>query len=416
MEMIVKPRLLTANLLILCLVLIFCACQKPGDKAKQPGKGELDKIAVPCEVAGVTTRTMSSVVKTTGTLEPFSSVQITSRLQGTVKGIAAEQGDKVKTGKILLSLDDRDYRIALKQAQADLSAAQASLNEAELIRAKNQYERIKRLREDSLSSEQELESARASYLQAKSAYDAQQARIQAAAANLERARLDLSHTEVRAPISGIISKRYVDTGELISPAAPLFELVNISTLYARIFVSEKYINELSEGKEVSIKVDALPNQTFAGVISILSPVAEAQSRTFEIAIKLHNDKQELKAGMFARVFIQMKEHQNALVVPKDAVVERQGESFCFVVKEQQAKEPAKGKQTNKDTAKDKQPDTKKQEKVEKKYTAEMRPVQVGIEDSRYIEITQGLHKGEQVIISGHFELTDGAPVRIITFK
>ncbi len=408
-----KPKILILILAMLVFIGFHsCKIGKGNDSEKDPDspKDTLQRLASPVETADAVSMDMHSIIRTTGSLEPYQTVNVLSKVQGMVESVHMEQGDIVKNGDILLKLDSKEFDIALKQAEADLLSAKASLNEAELQRAENQYKRIKELYEKDLSSPQELEQQEALFLQAKSNYESQQARILSLSANYERARLNLSYTTIRSPIAGVISRRFVNKGELLSPSSPVCEIVNISKLYARIYVSEKFIHYLDRNKEVEVIVDAVPENLFFGRIDLISPVAETQSRTFQTSILIDNSNNNLKAGMFARVIINVAEFKDAVAVPKDAVIMRQDQEYCFIIKNDDKKpdEPAAEQENESDDKDSSQEDAPA-------INVSMVKVRTGIEDSSFVQIIEGVKAGDKVIVSGHYDLNDGDIVRIIRY-
>jgi len=257
--------------------------------------------------------------------------------------------------------------------------------------------------EKDLSSIQELEQQEALYLQAKSSYESQQARILSLQANYERASLNLSYTEIKSPLKGIISRKHINKGELISPSSLIYEIVDISKLYAKIYVSEKYIHYLDKDRDVQIRVDAVPGSIFSGTIEMISPVAETQSRTFQTSVLIDNSKHLLKGGMFARVIIDVAEFNNSVAVPKDAVIIRQDQEYCFLIDQ------------NTDDKEASLSEDKEKDSEEKTFPASMIKVSTGIEDEGFIQILDGIKEGDTVITSGHYDLNDGDKVRIITY-
>lgn len=392
-----KRNILMAFVLILSITLFSCNQRSKKDSSPDTSSSRdtLRRIASPVETADAKVMDMRSILRATGSLEPYQNVRVLSKVQGIPKEIFFEKGDHVKKGDILLELDKAEYEIALKQAEADLASAKASLNEAELQRAENQYNRIKEMYEKNLSSQQELEQHRSGYLQAKSNYDSQQARILSFKANYERAKLNLSYTTIRSPMDGVINNRNVRIGELVSPSTMVFDIVDISKLYANIYISERFIHYLDRGKPVEVRVDAIPNKLFEGSIDIISPVAEAQSRTFQTSILIDNKNGLLRAGLFTRVVINIAEFTDTIAVPKDAVIVRQEQEYCFIVKKEAPDD-----------------DNEDDEDI---YYASLTRVHIGVEDARYIQIIEGIQKGDSVIISGHYELNDGDRIRIIRY-
>lgn len=410
-----KPKI--SLILIFAIAFSLVSCRQKGSSEHGVGpsspRDTIRRIAAPVEAIEAVLMDMRSIIRATGSLEPYQNVRILSKVQGVVEEVHFEQGDMVKKDQVLAVLNKDEYEIALRQAKADLASARAALNIAELERALNQYNRIKDMYEQNLSSKQELEQQRALYLQAKSNFESQEARILSFEANYERARLNLSYTVIRSPMDGIISRRYVQIGELVSPSALIFDMVNISKLYARIHVSEKYIHHLNRGDEVEVRIDAIPDQSFSGTIDIISPVAETASRTFQTSILVNNADMLLKAGMFTRVIINIAEFKDTVAVPKDAIIVRHEDNYCFIVERVEKEEEIKD--DPKDEVEEDEEDKDEEQEIKEEFIARLIRVRLGVEDARYIQIVNGVSAGDLVIISGHYELNDGDKVRLIRY-
>jgi membrane fusion protein (multidrug efflux system) len=197
------------------------------------------------------------------------------------------------------------------------------------------------------------------------------------------ANLELSYTNVVAPISGVIASRSIKTGNFVQINTPIFRIVDNSRLEATLNVPERELATLKAGQPVKLLVDALPGKTFEGVVDRIAPVVDSGSGTFRVICAFAGgDAQSglLQPGMFGRIRIDYDQRANALVVPRVALLDDEGESAVYTVR--------KGK-------------------------AVRVPVKLGYIDGAYAEVRDGLKQGEPVVTAGKVALRDGSAVQVI---
>ena len=204
--------------------------------------------------------------------------------------------------------------------------------------------------------------------------------VEQAKVALELAQERLADATITAPISGIVSKRTVDKGGMATPQAPLFEIVDMDVVKAKVSVIEAELGKIKVGNEALISVEAL-QKPVKGKVTLISPTLDKMSRTATVEISIDNSDYKLKPGMFARAKIIYDKHTSALLVPSPGVVYKDGKSFVYAVRND---------------------------------TAKMASVRIGFTstDENKTEIISGLSGGDEVIVSGHFGLKDGAKVRV----
>ncbi len=255
-------------------------------------------------------------VSAAGTIEPIKTVEVKSKASGEIIDVLAETGDLVRRGSMLVKVDPRVPSNGLMQAEADIEVAVASLANAE-----SQLRRAEALYETQSIAEQEFEAARLSRANA----NAQLVRAQR---SLENAKIAFEDTEVRAPATGIILERNVEEGTVIASATGnvsggtvLMKMANLDTVQIRMLVDETDIGKVSPGLEVTITVDAYPNQPFRGQVLKIEPQAlEQQNVTmFPVLIRIANERSVLRPGMNSEVEIHIGERQRVLAVPNAAL-------------------------------------------------------------------------------------------------
>jgi multidrug efflux pump subunit AcrA (membrane-fusion protein) len=354
----------------------------------------------------------------TGQIEAGDEVTIVSKISGRVKEVNFEVGDYVKEGEPLVILETDELYVQLSQAEAALASAKANLAanesgtlpqqldqvkaafeqaETNYLNTKSDYERIKALYEAGAASKQTLDSMEAKYKVAKSQYEsakeqlrlteerlpknieALRAQVAQAEAQVELIKTNIKNSVIRAPISGMISSKQINPGEMCQAGVTLGSIVNIDKVKVVIDVPEEDINKIREGQEVTVNIDALGDKgKIKGKISIISP-ASASSRLFKVKIEMENKDYKLKPGMFAKVNIIRDIKENVITIPKDALVIKKHGNVVYVVKEGKAEE---------------------------------RLVKIGVTNGDRVEITEGLKEGETVVISGQNMLAEGSAVKI----
>ena len=280
---------------------------------------------------------------------------------------------------------------ALAPAQMDLVKTQYNIASAQYDSAKQQLSLVK-----AGAREEEIESAKKQVDQAQEAYrmalanraqkDLRQddiksgkAGVALAQATLTYARQQLANAYIRTPISGTVSKRYTEPGQMASPGAPLMEVVALDTIYFEASLSEMDVDKVKIGQPVQVTVDALPGRKFQGAMQKLLPTADLKSRHFTVRIAILNRSGELKPGMFARGSIEVAKHKDAVIVPKDALmVNGNGVSVYMIIDS----------------------------------VAKLRPVRVGFETREEAEILSGISAGDELVILGQDKLSDGVKIHV----
>jgi len=321
---------------------------------KGPGGGPGDQgqaTAVAVEMAR--RAPIASYYTATATLEPNKEAEVLSRVSGVILSIEAEEGDRVTEGQTLLRIEDREFRYRLKQAEAEYEKQQTRLD------------RMQKMFEGNLTSAEEFDTARNDF--------------QAAEAAAELAELELSYTQMGAPFTGHITRRHVDPGQTVSNGTALYSISDLERLLARVFVPAKEFRSIQADQPVELVLDST-NDRLQGRIKLVSPIIDPQSGTIKLTVEVLKYPRNTRPGDFAEVKIVTDRHDQALVVPRTAVISERGEFLVYVAADS---------------------------------TAERRVVQTGFEDDRQIEIVAGLTEGERVVVQGQRSLKDGAPIKIM---
>jgi RND family efflux transporter MFP subunit len=345
------------------LPLAGCGGGQAADSAAQAPRG------VPVRTVAVAARDLDDELVLTGTLRPRAQVQIVAEVQARLLRVLKDEGAKVAKDETLAVLDETDYRLALDRAKAALAVAEANHAHAQVEkeRADNLLKTGGITDKDHLSAQVGLQVAAASLAQA---------RAEVAIAGQQYAR-----TQVKAPFSGRVAKRFPDPGAMLAAGTPLFTLVDDSVLEFRSSVPSADYAKVKVGAAAAVTVDSLPDLKITGKVARVSPLVEERSRSFEAVVEVPG-RDGLPGGLFARASVRVGVARGALAVPPRALL-RDGsnptEAQLFVV--------VSGK-------------------------AERRTVTLGVEAPEAIQVTKGLAAGEEVVLDPPSTLGAGAPVEV----
>lgn len=326
------------------------AAEAERDRARQAAAE-----AVPVETSPVTRGPIAAFLSFNSTLETESIVDVYPQISGQVETLLVEEGRIVKEGDPLLKIEDRELRVDVEEGTANY------------VHLQKNFERTKDLFERSLINKQDYENQE---------YTLEQARLR-----LERSKIRLSYATVRAPFAGVIAARETQVGSRVGANTKLFSMVKLDDIVARVYVPGKYLPVVAENQPAVVSSDFLPDRTFKGWVKRISPVIDPKSGTFRVTVGVRGEKPtDLPPGLFVGVRIITDTRQNAVLVPKRAVVYEGGERYVYAVVNDRA--------------------------VKRKLV-------VGYEDPQNIEATSGFDVGIPVVVLGQNGLKDGSFVRIV---
>ncbi len=328
--------------------------RRPGGRPGQgPGNGrpQLPTMSVAVEPAEL--GDIATYYRATASLDPDKRADVLARVSGVIESIVAEEGDRVAKGQVLLHIVDDEYRHRTTMARVDLEKQQARLDRANKIYAQG------------LSSAEDFDAIRTDTASAEVA--------------LELAELELSYTEVRAPFTGQVVRRFVDQGQTASNGTALYSLADMHRLLARVFIPAKEFRSIRPDQPVQLVVSSSGDR-LQGRIDLVNPLVDPESGTIKVTVEVTDYPPTTRPGDFVEVSIVTDSHSDSLLVPKVAVVTERGQRSVYVVDGE---------------------------------TAHQRPVEVGFEDDTNAEIVAGLEPGEMVVIQGQRALRDGQPVSVL---
>ena len=342
--------------LALIAVVALAACSKNDAGAEGAGAGgeggPPGGFAMPVEVAVAKRDTVVDVLQSTGQIEAIQSIELKPEIEGRVTAILIREGQAVSQGTPLFRIDDAELKAQVARAQADWDLANQALKRTRDLLAQN------------ASSAADLEQAEATERSTRAQFDLLKVREE--------------RTTVRAPFSGVVGRRSVSLGDYVTTGSTLISLQTVDPQRATFQVPERYAERLQLGQRVQIRVAALQNQEFTGVVDFVDPVVQLPARTILVKAQVPNGRRQLQSGMFIEARLATDMRPNAILIPEEAIVPIQGANFVWVVID--------GK-------------------------AARRQVGIGIRIPGFVEIRSGVDEGEQVVVGGMERIAmDGMPV------
>lgn len=329
------------------------ASQGTGDEVKAEGT-EKEKDPVPVKVTPAVTGPVAGYISATANLVAENEVKVLAEAEGRVTELKVEEGDSVATGQLLAALNRDEATIAANKSRLRASNASRAFQRAEETMGEGL---ISREEYDRLALEHEV-------------------------AEQEQAEAEwrLGRTQIRSPFAGRVTERMVTPGQHVRPGDPLFVVADFDPLVARIYLPEKDVLHLEEGRDVRLSLAADPSFRFAGRIRQISPVVDTSTGTVKVTVEAVDPPAAVRPGAFVSVDIVREERVAAVLLPREAVVRELGATHVFV---------ADGD------------------------TAVKRAVTLGLEENDHVEVVSGVTAGDQVIVAGQGGLKAGTKIKVL---
>ncbi len=338
---IIIMQIKNISLLTFIAAFLITGCGSSEKEKQQSPSQAQARQATLVKTQEVQLHNLDNILELPGTLEPDNIANVLSTTEGKITHMDARQGDKVSEGQLLAMLSPL--------LREDIINA-ARLN---LIEKEQAYKQ----RSDNDSLRREMEQARSDY---------------------EFALKQYREIPVIAPVSGIISDRWVDMGDMIPARHKMFEIHSNTQLLVKVPVSELDIRLISVGQQATITSDACPEQVFRGIVQRIYPQVDRQSRNAMVEVLLPNPCPQLRSGMFVRTSFTTRSIKNAVAIPVSSVMERGQQHIVFIIEDQKAREVA---------------------------------VETGLQTDGLIEIVSGLEAGQILVVEGQEQLQTGRQVR-----
>ncbi|MBF0519522.1 MAG: efflux RND transporter periplasmic adaptor subunit [Nitrospirae bacterium] len=353
------------TLLILLIIIVLSGCNKPETTSKE-------EKTINVQISTVKTVFLKPFIETTGTLEPFERITVSSEADGLIKQLYVSEGEKVKKGAPLALIDTKDYSLELSRAQQAYKQAQATLSNTNM-----EFDRKKALYDEELVTKQQFDDVSTRKAIA-------QAEAERMAAASELARVKFTKTKPVSPITGAIELKKVSAGDFVKYGAPMFSIIQTSKLKLYFNIDEKNSSLIKPGNDVEFSVDAISDKKFEAKVTMVYPALDDKTRMLKIEAVIENADDTLKAGYFAKVTVYTARPGDVLTVPSTSLIHEGEKTKVFVVEGN---------------------------------TAKQRTVIIGqsfnFEGNDLTVVYDGLKAKEQVVTVGQQTLFDGAAVKVI---
>jgi len=331
------------GILVCALALGFSSCKKT-DKTDTKATTEIQNI----RIQQATERQVEQTYELTATVQPDAKNSIAPSAPGRIRNILVEVGQHVSKGQKLVQMD----------------VANLSNLETQIENVKRIYKRTQELFNVGGASQQDLDNAKL--------------QLDVAQTNLKNL---TENTFLLSPINGVVTARNYDNGDMYSGQMPVLTIMNINPVKLLINVSESYYAQVKVGMNVKVGFDVFGNQNFQGKVNLIYPTIDDRTRTFAVEVKLNNNNNKIRPGMFARVTLEFGKVKHLVVLDKSIMKQAgSGDKYVYVYHDG---------------------------KVQYKH------VEIGRRVDADYEILSGLTVGEQVVVAGQAKLVDGAEVKVI---
>jgi membrane fusion protein (multidrug efflux system) len=349
----------------LCVITAGCLLLFPACKNKESKSVEEKVFNV--HIQDVVKKPLKPFIESIGTLNPFEEVTISAEVEGVMRSVKVEEGTQVSKGMLLAAIDDTDYGLEVKRAEAALRQTEATLENTRL-----EFKRKDALHREELVTKQQ-------YDDVVTRLSLAEAEVDRAKAFLSLARLKLLKTKITSPIACVVKEKRVSVGDFVKNGTPLFVIIQPNPLKLRFTVPEKDVGRLKINQEVVLTVDGFAGREFKGKVNIVFPNVEEKTRTLQVEALIPNSDGVLKPGLFAKVILYTAGERDTFVVPITALLYEAETVKVFIIEGDRAKE---------------------------------RKVKLGSKYGEMMEIVEGVKEGEKVVATGQQNLSAGAKVSI----
>ena len=365
----------------------------------EPGFGNSSRDrdeAIPVAVEKAVRGPISHSLASTANLRARQEVDVATQAAGIVTAVRVEEGDFVRSGQVLCSLDDRELRIELELAQQRLAQTKIQVESAKIreeqtqsqIRNKRvELDRNEKALADGLLAESEvalerhqIEDLEHELRVVDSTVRENLHRIDQLESEIRKVELQVSQTAITAPFAGRITERTVELGQSVRAAEKLFTLSAFSPLYADVYLAEHDSRRTQPGQPVTIVLGP-GGDTAQGEVERVSPVVDAETGTVKVTARFRSPGSAFRPGSFVRVEIETDTRLEAILIPKQAVLEEEGRSYVVL--------------------------------IDADATARRTGVELGYQDGLAVEAVSGVNEGAMVVIAGQGKLKDGDKTRVV---
>ena len=353
--------------------------------------------AVPVSTETAMRGPISHLLGSTANLRARREVAVAAQAAGIVTSVKAEEGDFVEAGQVLCAIDDRDLQIDLELAKQRLAQTKIQLESA-VIRAAQTRTRLSNKRTELERNEEALREgllAESEVAVQRHEIDDLEHEIQAVESTVRENRLrqdeleseirkvelQISQTSITAPFAGRITERTVELGQSIRSAEKLYELGAFTPLYADVYLPENDSRSVRAGQKATLRLGSASGESAEGAVERVSPVVDEETGTVKVTVRFSPPNSAFRPGAFVRVEIETHTLEDAILIPKQSVIEEGGQTYVVLVGEDS--------------------------------TARRTAVELGYQDETAIQVTAGLDAGAIVVTAGQGKLKDGDKTRVV---
>ncbi len=361
------------------LPLALAGCGSSSTTAEAAPETTVSPLSVDIPVVSVAPTTLESALQISGALAPRSRVGVKPKLAGTLERVLVDIGDPVSIGQTIATIDRREIDAQVDAATAAVAVAKAGLENAEagLANAVLEHDRAKVLFENGALPRQRLDAAQTAHRSAIAQRDLATATLAQVNASLRRATEVQRDATVSSPVTGFVVERNYDPGSMPGDK-PIVVVADLRQMKLEAGVSEFEAGRLRVGMKAVVSVQAKPGETFDGVLAAIAPEVDERNRHFMVDVRVANDKRALLSGMYATARIVEATVANALVVPREAVMTKDGKRVAL--------------------------------KIEGDTLSSVE-VAEGLNDGTRVQILKGLSTGDKVVADARRQVPNGAKVR-----
>lgn len=366
-------------------------------RAGAPAKDKKqEKEVTPVELAVAKRSEISSFLTSTANLRALRDVAVSTQTEGVVQKVLAEEGDFVKDGQVLCALDETQLQIRLeltaeKLAQAKLQMERARIRQekalAQIGHTQAELSRYEKAAKEGLVSDKEVATYRykldeLNHDQRAAVFETKelQHRTSELEAEISQSKLDIARTQIRAPFAGFVTLRSVNIGQRVRAMDALFNVGAFSPLYAEVHLSERDTRSVRPSQSATVRLGSDDAISVQGRVERISPIVDQSSGTVKVTVALE-PKPGFRPGAFVRVDIRTDTKSDAILIPKRAIIEEDGQNYVYIA------------------AKD---------------TANRTKVQLGYQNEGMIEIRSGVNPGQSVVVAGQGALKEGAKIKVLS--
>ena len=389
---------------ILALVVLVYALMPSENKEEDDKKTseinyrKLDEVVFNVKTKKVISGDLIKSISANGIIKAFNELDMVSNITGYIDEVYIYEGKSVNSGDTLLKFDDRDYKIAISEAEVNMMNAKIEygffrkeesqnidFKTADSIKIKlDQLEsqfKDKMIDEDVyLNTKEKLDLAMLFTGAKRDEVLLNKSGMTNALNSMNRARLNLSYTEITSPFSGVVGDFNLIPKQRINAGEKIFKLLYISSLKVEVGVFENEITKIKVGSRTEVKLIALPGNTYYGKVIHINPLIDPETKTCRVTVEIPNSDRNIKPGMFASINIESEILRDRILIPKEALLVRDKRNLVFVAEDNLAK---------------------------------WHYVQIGEQNDKCIEILDGVLPGDNVIVEGHYNLAHDSNIKTI---